>query len=63
MLNPMAQSVQDARYSAITHQTRTIYQVFGGGWYRFIPFFMVAVVILGGVLYFRKESKHFAENI
>jgi ABC-2 type transport system permease protein len=63
MLNPMAQSVQDARYSAITHQTRTIYQVFGGGWYRFIPFFMVALVILGGVLYFRKESKYFAENI
>ena len=63
MLNPMAQAVQDARYSAITHQSRTIYQVFGGGWYRFVPFGIVILVFLLGLMYFRKESKYFAENI
>jgi len=63
MLNPMAQAIQDARYSTITHQSPTIYQVFNGGWYRFTPFFIVIVVFLGGLAYFRKESKYFAENI
>jgi ABC-2 type transport system permease protein len=63
MLNPMAQSLQDARYSVVTHQSRTIYDVFSGGWYKFIPFVLVIVVFLGGLSYFRKESKYFAENI
>jgi ABC-2 type transport system permease protein len=63
MLNPMAQAVQDARYSAITHHSRTIYQVFDAGWYRYIPFAIVAVIFIGGLSYFRKESKYFAENI
>jgi ABC-2 type transport system permease protein len=63
MLNPVAQSIQDARYSVITHQTLTAKQVFAGGWYRFIPFAIVLVVIVAGVSYFRKESKYFAENI
>ena len=63
MLNPMAQAIQDARYSAVTHQTSTIYQVFDGGWYKLIPFIVVVLVFLGGLKYFRKESKYFAENI
>lgn len=63
MLNPMAQVVQDARYSTVTHKTATIYQVFSGGWYKYIPFVLVAVVFLGGLTYFRKQSKYFAENI
>jgi ABC-2 type transport system permease protein len=49
--------------SAITHESRTIYQVFDGGWYKFIPFLIVVIVFLLGVTYFRKESKYFAENI
>lgn len=63
MINPMAQTVQDARYSTITHQTATIYQVFKGGYYEYIPFAIVGVVFIGGVLYFRKQAKYFAENI
>ncbi|MGH7156949.1 MAG: ABC transporter permease [Candidatus Saccharimonadales bacterium] len=63
MLSPMAQAVQDARYAAITHQSRTIYQVFSGGWYKFIPFAVVVAVLLIGLTYFRKQSKFFAENI
>lgn len=63
MINPMAQSIQDARYAAVTHQTATIYQVFDGGPYKFIPFVIVAITLLVGVMYFRRESKYFAENI
>ena len=63
LLNPVAQAIQDARYSTITHQTTTIYGVFEGGWYEFIPFLLVIAVLLGGLAYFRKESKYFAENI
>lgn len=63
MLNPMAQAVQDARYSIVTHKTRTIYQVFDGGWFRLIPFAIIIIIFFVGLSYFRKESKYFAENI
>lgn len=63
MINPMAQAIQDIRYSVVTHETRTIDQVFDGGWYKLIPFVIVILVFIGGVAYFRKESKYFAENI
>lgn len=63
MLSPMAQAIQDARYTTVTHQTDTIYKVFDGGWYALIPFVIVAVVLCVGLVYFRKESKYFAENI
>ena len=62
MLNPMAQSIQGARYSVISHETLTAYQVFGGGWYRFIPFAIVIVSFVGGLLYFKSQAKYFAEN-
>lgn len=63
MLNPMAQAIQDARYSVVTHNTETAYRLFQGGWYEFVPFLIIVLVLLGGVAYFKKESKYFAENI
>ena len=63
MLNPMAQAVQDARYSTVTRQSQTISQIFNGGWHMYIPFALIAIIFVGGVLYFRKESRLFAENI
>lgn len=63
MLNPMAQAIQDARYATVTHETITIYQVFDGGWLALIPFVIVGATLIGGLAYFRKESKYFAENI
>lgn len=61
-MNPMAQAIQDARYELVTHQTITISQVFTN-WYVLIPYFITAGVFVIGVVYFRKESKYFAENI
>lgn len=63
MLNPMSQAIQDLRYAAVTHQTRTIHQVFEGGWYQFLPYVITAVVLVGGLLYFKSQAKYFAENI
>ena len=59
----MAQAIQDARYALITHQTTTAHKLFQGGWHELIPFAIVVVVVAGGLAYFRKESKYFAENI
>lgn len=63
ILNPMAQAIQDARYSVVTHQTLTAHAIFDGGWFMLLPFVIVAVVLIGGLLYFKKEAKYFAENI
>lgn len=62
-LNPMTQAIQGARYNAITHSTLTTEQLLGGSWYYLIPFIIVVVVFIGGLFYFRKQSKSFAENI
>jgi len=63
LLNPMAQAIQDARWSSITHETLIPSTLFQGGWYMYIPFVIVMASLAGGLLYFRKESKYFAENI
>ncbi len=62
-MNPMAQAIQDIRYSAITHETVTIHKLFEGGWYALIPFLVVVVVLVTGISYFRRQADSFAENI
>ncbi|HEY5550181.1 MAG TPA: ABC transporter permease [Candidatus Saccharimonadales bacterium] len=63
ILNPMAQAIQDMRYSAVTQETITAYGVFNSGWYRFIPFAIIASVFIAGLLFFKAEAKYFAENV
>lgn len=63
LLNPMAQAIQDARYTTITHETTTALKIFNKGWYALIPFIIVILTLTIGLAYFRKESKYFAENI
>jgi ABC-2 type transport system permease protein len=63
LLNPMAQAIQDARFVTVTRETLTSSAIFGGGSYKYIPFIIVAVVLVAGLLFFKKESKYFAENI
>lgn len=63
LLNPMAQAIQDARYVTVTEQTITTSQIFNGEWPKIIPYIICIVVLILGVLYFRRESKNFAENI
>lgn len=63
VLNPMGQAIQDVRYVVVTHKTSTIYHVFQGGYDFLLPIAFVVLVLVGGLVYFRKESKYFAENI
>lgn len=63
MLNPVAQIIQDARYTLVTHQTQTLYSLVRNGWAIAIPFAIVVVVVILAITYFKKSSKYFAENV
>ena len=63
LLNPLAQAIQDARYALITHETITSAKLFSNWIYILIPFVIVLVIFVIGTLYFKKNSKYFAENI
>ena len=64
LMNPMAQATQDARFSVVNqHQTLTSYHVFNGGYYMYIPYILVVIVLVVGVWYFKKRAAYFAEDI
>lgn len=65
LVNPMAQAIQDARFLTVTQDSQVIttYRIFDGGWYMVIPFVIVLITLVVGLVYFKKESKYFAENI
>lgn len=65
LINPMAQSIQDARYLMVTHDPNvvTVHSVFQGGWYSYVPFMLVIVMFGIGVWYFRRQSTSFAEDL
>jgi len=63
MLSPVAQVIQDARYIAVTDKTITGFQLYSHWYIVLIPFLIVVVSIIVGGLYFKKNSKQFAENI
>lgn len=63
MLNPVAQAIQDARYELITRESVTPSQLFSNPLYIAIPFVIVVATLLIGALYFKKNSRYFAEII
>ena len=64
ILNPMAQIIQDSRHVLVTPQAATIAQVYNGrNWFWAIPLGLVVVIALSATTYFRKQSKHFAEEV
>lgn len=63
LLNPMAQIIQDARYAFVTHQTETISSVYGTPYARLIPLAICLLVLVISIRFFRKRSKHFAEEV
>lgn len=65
LLNPIAQALQDARYAVVSHAESvvTIGGVFDGGVYRMIPFGIVALTLIGGIIYFKSQANSFAENV
>jgi ABC-2 type transport system permease protein len=63
MLSPVAQAVQDARYTLVTHQTQTLYGLVNHSAAIAVPFIIVVLVVLLAVFYFKKNAKYFAENV
>lgn len=63
LLNPVSQVIQDARYNLITHQTITTGRYIENPYIAAIPYLLVIIFVIASGLYFRKNSKHFAENI
>lgn len=63
MLNPIAQIIQDARYSAISHDTITTSSFIGNPFLIAVPYAIVGLSIIFAVFYFRKSQKYFAENV
>ncbi len=63
LLNPMAQAIQDARNVLVTKDTITIAEVYGTPMIRILSLGTVIAVLVFGVLYFKREAKHFAENL
>ena len=63
-MSPLTQAVQSARYVIVTHRTYTVLtDVSCSVLVRAIPFFILIVVFIIGISYFRKKSKTFAEDI
>lgn len=63
MLSPVAQIIQDARYTLITPQTTTLYNLVHKPLLIAVPFTLVALCIASAIFYFKKRSKYFAEDI
>lgn len=63
LLNPVAQAIQGARHDLITHQALTTHELWNYQWQTFVPIVAVVAVLAMGTMYFRRESKSFAENI
>lgn len=62
LLSPIAQVIQDARFTAISHSVQTTWN-FVGVWYGFLAIFMIIGITVLATVYFRKNQKFFAENV
>jgi ABC-2 type transport system permease protein len=62
-INPLTQIFQDLRSVIITPGTLTTKQVFDSQLGRIIPALAVIAILVLGALYFRKNSKNFAEEL
>lgn len=63
ILNPVAQIIQDMRYSLITHQTATIGTIYNNEWMRLVPLGIILALAVVSMWYFRSQSKNFAEEV
>lgn len=63
MLNPIAQAIQGARHVVVTKQALTITDIFKHQIIGLVPIFLVVVIFGLSVVFFRKQSRHFAEDL
>lgn len=63
LMNPVAQIIQDARSVAVTSETITISTLMHNPLASFVPIAIVLVTAVVSVVYFKKKSPSFAEDI
>jgi ABC-2 type transport system permease protein len=63
LLNPVAQAIQDVRYVAITPTTQTLTDLTSNIWLALSPFVLVATLAAVAVVFFKKRSPTFAEEV
>ena len=62
-LNPLVQIIQDARYIIATQTSVTIWSSGNSIYKILIPFVVIIIFIMAGILVFRSKSKTFAEDL
>lgn len=63
MLNPVAQIVQDARYSLVTHQSVTLNNLTHNIFIQLAPLIFVAMFAVFASYYFKKHQGYFSEDV
>lgn len=63
LMNPVAQAIQDVRYVLVTKESVTASSLYVNDLYVLVPFAIVVTVFVGGIIYFSRHSRYFAENI
>lgn len=63
VINPISQSIQDARYFGITDKVDTTVTLTDNAVIILAPFIITIVVFVLGAAYFRRRSPHFAEEV
>ena len=61
LLSPLAQMVQDSRWAAITKTSETIWSTYDHFVLCFVPILIVLIILITGIVYFKKNSKYFTE--
>ncbi len=63
IINPAAQTIQDARHFLISDKIPTLHTIQDTWWLTIIPVLLSVAVFIVGALYFRSRSPYFAEDI
>lgn len=63
LLNPMAQIIQDARWAVISPDTVTVWNHIDKWYLQVIPLCIVVILLVTSVLYFKRQSPTFAEEV
>ena len=63
LINPIAQAIQDIRHNLITHETITTWNYISNFWLQILPIIIIVLILIFAIIYFRKKSKYFAENV
>lgn len=63
ILNPVAQVIQDARHFIITPETITISGLYSNPFVYLVPLAIVVILAIVGIVYFKKKSPSFAEEV